>query len=243
MIPIVDKQSAIPIYVQIEELLRERIVQGTYPVNSLIPSERDLSAQFGVSRMTVRQALLNLVKEGYLYREKGRGTFVAEEKMEQPLNGLTSFTEDMKARGFVPGTKLIGFSKVKPDAQIAAKLGLAEEALVYKIIRIRYADNTPMAIERSFLPVGLLPELTEEALQGSLYAYIEQQAHLVIGQATQRMEAALAKLDDAEYLQISLPSAVVLIERISMLDDGRPFEVVRSTYRADRYKFISEIGR
>ncbi|WP_251636895.1 GntR family transcriptional regulator [Sporosarcina sp. NCCP-2716] len=239
----VDKQSAIPIYVQIEELLRERIAEGTYPVNSLIPSERDLSAQFGVSRMTVRQALLNLVKEGLLYREKGRGTFVAEEKMEQPLNGLTSFTEDMKARGFVPGTKLIGFSIVQPDAQIAAKLGLDGEASVYKIIRIRYADNTPMAIERSFLPVGLLPELTEEALQGSLYAYIEQQAHLVIGQATQRMEAALAKLDDAEYLQISLPAAVVLIERISMLDDGRPFEVVRSTYRADRYKFISEIGR
>ncbi|GKV68533.1 HTH-type transcriptional repressor YvoA [Sporosarcina sp. NCCP-2716] len=243
MLPIVDKQSAIPIYVQIEELLRERIAEGTYPVNSLIPSERDLSAQFGVSRMTVRQALLNLVKEGLLYREKGRGTFVAEEKMEQPLNGLTSFTEDMKARGFVPGTKLIGFSIVQPDAQIAAKLGLDGEASVYKIIRIRYADNTPMAIERSFLPVGLLPELTEEALQGSLYAYIEQQAHLVIGQATQRMEAALAKLDDAEYLQISLPAAVVLIERISMLDDGRPFEVVRSTYRADRYKFISEIGR
>ncbi len=243
MIPIVDKQSSIPIYVQIEDLLRDRIVQGTYPVNSLIPSERDLSAQFGVSRMTVRQALMNLVKEGYLYREKGRGTFVAEEKMEQPLNGLTSFTEDMKARGFVPGTKLIGFSKVQPDVHIAAKLGLAEEALVYKIIRVRYADNTPMAIERSFLPVGLLPDLTEEALQGSLYAYIEQQAHLVIGQATQRMEAALAKLDDAEYLQISLPAAVVLIERISMLDDGRPFEVVRSTYRADRYKFISEIGR
>jgi len=243
VIPIVDKQSSIPIYVQIEDLLRDRIVQGTYPVNSLIPSERDLSAQFGVSRMTVRQALMNLVKEGYLYREKGRGTFVAEEKMEQPLNGLTSFTEDMKARGFVPGTKLIGFSKVQPDVHIAAKLGLAEEALVYKIIRVRYADNTPMAIERSFLPVGLLPDLTEEALQGSLYAYIEQQAHLVIGQATQRMEAALAKLDDAEYLQISLPAAVVLIERISMLDDGRPFEVVRSTYRADRYKFISEIGR
>ncbi|WJY29034.1 MULTISPECIES: GntR family transcriptional regulator [Sporosarcina] len=239
----VDKQSSIPIYVQIEELLRERIACGTYPVNSLIPSERELSEQFGVSRMTVRQSLMNLVKEGLLYREKGRGTFVAEEKMEQPLNGLTSFTEDMKARGFVPGTALVSFKEVKPDKQVAARLGLPAGALVYQIVRVRYADNTPMAIERSFLPVALLPDLTEAALQGSLYAYIEQECGLVIGQAVQRMEAALAKQEDAEFLQISLPAAVVLIERVSALDDGRPFEVVRSTYRADRYKFISEIGR
>lgn len=238
-----DKQSAIPIYIQIEEFLKEQIMQGVYPVKSLIPSERDLSDFFGVSRMTVRQSITNLVKDGLLYREKGRGTFVAEEKMEQPLNGLTSFTEDMKARGFSPGTKLVYFSQVKVDAQIAVKLKLTSDASVHKIVRVRYADDTPMAIERSYLPVNLLPNLTEDALQGSLYSYIEKDEKLVIGQATQRMEASLAKNEDAEYLQISLPAAVVLIERVSTLEDGQPFEVVRSTYRADRYKFISEIGR
>ncbi|MDW0109891.1 GntR family transcriptional regulator [Sporosarcina aquimarina] len=238
-----DKQSAIPIYVQIEDYLKQQIAQDVYPVKSIIPSERELSELFGVSRMTVRQSLTNLVKEGLLYREKGRGTFVAEEKMEQPLNGLTSFTEDMKARGLSPGTKLIGFSQVRPDPQIRARLGLSSEALVHKVVRIRYADNTPMAIERSYLPVDLLPTLSEEALQGSLYAFIEQQEKLVIGQATQRMEAALAKKEDAEYLQIAIPAAVVQIERVSTLEDGRTFEVVRSTYRSDRYKFISEIGR
>lgn len=238
-----DKQSAIPIYVQIEDYLKQQIAQDVYPVKSIIPSERELSELFGVSRMTVRQSLTNLVKEGLLYREKGRGTFVAEEKMEQPLNGLTSFTEDMKARGLSPGTKLVEFSQVRPDPQIRARLGLSSEALVYKVVRIRYADNTPMAIERSYLPVDLLPTLSEEALQGSLYAFIERQEKLVIGQATQRMEAALAKKEDAGYLQIAIPAAVVQIERVSTLDDGRTFEVVRSTYRSDRYKFISEIGR
>lgn len=238
-----DKQSAIPIYVQIEDYLKEQIAQGVYPVKSLIPSERELTDMFGVSRMTVRQSLTNLVKDGLLYREKGRGTFVAEEKMEQPLNGLTSFTEDMKARGFVPGTKLISFSQIHPDPQLAARLGLSAEAYVHKVVRIRYADNTPMAIERSYLPMDLFPALSEEALRGSLYAFIENQEKLVIGKATQRMEAALAKTDDAGYLKIALPAAVVLIERVSTLEDGRIFEVVRSTYRADRYKFISEIGR
>lgn len=238
-----DKQSAIPIYVQIEDYLKEQIAQGVYPVKSLIPSERELTDMFGVSRMTVRQSLTNLVKDGLLYREKGRGTFVAEEKMEQPLNGLTSFTEDMKERGLVPGTKLISFTQIHPEPQIAARLGISSEALVHKVVRIRYADATPMAIERSFLPMELFPELSEQALQGSLYAFIEKQEKLVIGQATQRMEAALAKNEDAGFLQISLPAAVVLIERVSALSDGRVFEVVRSTYRADRYKFISEIGR
>lgn len=238
-----DKQSAIPIYVQIEDYLKEQIAQGVYPVKSLIPSERELTDMFGVSRMTVRQSLTNLVKDGLLYREKGRGTFVAEEKMEQPLNGLTSFTEDMKERGFVPGTKLISFSQVHPDPQLSTRLGISSEALVHKVVRIRYADDTPMAIERSYLPVELFPTLSAEALQGSLYAFIEKQEKLVIGQATQRMEAALAKTDDAGYLHIALPAAVVLIERVSTLEDGRIFEVVRSTYRADRYKFISEIGR
>ncbi|MCM3757879.1 GntR family transcriptional regulator [Sporosarcina aquimarina] len=238
-----DKQSAIPIYVQIEDFLKEQIAQGVYPVKSLIPSERELTDMFGVSRMTVRQSLTNLVKDGLLYREKGRGTFVAEEKMEQPLNGLTSFTEDMKERGFIPGTKLISFSQVHPDPQLSNRLGISSDALVHKVVRIRYADDTPMAIERSYLPVELFPTLSEEALEGSLYAFIEKQEKLVIGQATQRMEAALAKTEDAGYLHISLPAAVVLIERVSTLDDGRIFEVVRSTYRADRYKFISEIGR
>ena len=238
-----DKRSAIPIYVQIEEYLKDQISDGVYPVESLIPSERELSEQFGVSRMTVRHSLTNLVKEGLLYRQKGRGTFVAAEKMEQPLNGLTSFTEDMKARGLVPGTKLVEFSQIHPDSQIADKLKLLTSDMIYKVVRIRYADNTPMAIERSYLPIQLLPSLKEEALQGSLYAYIEQQQQLVIGQATQRMEASLAKKEDAEYLQITLPAAVVQIERVSILDDGRPFEVVQSTYRSDRYKFISEIGR
>lgn len=238
-----DKQSSIPIYIQIEGYLKQQIAQGIYPVQSLIPSERELADLFGVSRMTVRHSLTNLVKDGLLYREKGRGTFVAEEKMEQPLTGLTSFTEDMKSRGLEPGTKLINFSQGGTDAQVTEKLGLVPGSSVHKVVRIRYADGRPMAIERSYLPVYLLPELDEEALQGSLYSYIEHHEKLTIGQATQRMEASLAKKEDADYLQIELPAAVVQIERVSMLEDGRVFEVVRSTYRSDRYKFISEIGR
>lgn len=239
---VLDKQSHIPMYAQIEEELERRIEQGEFSVGSAIPSERELTELFGVSRMTVRQSVTNLVNRGLLYREKGRGTFVASPKVEQPLIGMTSFTEDMKARGMAPSNKLIRFEKKMADPDIAQELQLDSREEVFLVERIRYADEKPMALERTYLPVKLFPKLSEDALNGSLYSLIEQQ-QLAISHASQRMEAALVKKEDAEYLQIAIPSAVLIIERTSYLTNGFPFEVVRSIYRADRYKFIAEIQR
>ncbi|MFJ7936410.1 GntR family transcriptional regulator [Sporosarcina sp. NPDC096371] len=237
-----DKQSPVPMYVQIEEHLKRRIVQGEFEVGMAIPSERELTELFDVSRMTVRQSITNLVTEGLLYREKGRGTFVASPKVEQPLSGLTSFTEDMLSRGMEPSTKLVRFKKVVAELDIAQALQLAEGEEVFVVKRIRHADDKPMAIERSYLPVKIVPELNLDAVEGSVYSFIENH-QLAISHATQSMEATLVKKEDAELLQISVPSAVLLIERMSYLTNGMPFEIVRSMYRADRYKFISEIRR
>ncbi|AUD15353.1 MULTISPECIES: GntR family transcriptional regulator [unclassified Planococcus (in: firmicutes)] len=238
-----DKQSPIPIYIQIEEQLKQQIQQGDFSVGTSIPSERELSERFAVSRMTVRQSITNLVNDGLLYREKGRGTFVASPKVEQPLNGLTSFTEDMESRGMVPSSKLIGFEILEPESDVAQELQLSHGDQVYFVERIRFADDKPMAIERTFLPVKRFPDLTEESFQGSLYAVIENQQQLKISRATQRMEAGLVKKEDADLLEIQLPAAILIIERISFLEGDLPFEVVRSTYRADRYKFTTEIQR
>ncbi|MFP3357359.1 GntR family transcriptional regulator [Planococcus sp. SIMBA_143] len=238
-----DKQSPIPIYIQIEEQLKQQIQQGDFSVGTSIPSERELSERFAVSRMTVRQSITNLVNDGLLYREKGRGTFVASPKVEQPLNGLTSFTEDMESRGMVPSSKLIGFEILEPEIDVAHELQLEQGDQVYFVERIRFADDKPMAIERTFLPVKRFPNLTEESFGGSLYAVIETEQQLKISRATQRMEAGLVKKEDAVLLEIQLPAAILIIERISYLEGDLPFEVVRSTYRADRYKFTTEIQR
>ena len=243
MSALLDKQSPVPIYIQIEEYLKTQILQGDFVIGVAIPSERELTELFGVSRMTVRQSITNLVNEGLLYREKGRGTYVATPKIEQPLNGLTSFTEDMLSRGMKPSSKLISFKKIIPEKDIASELQLNEDEEVFVVKRIRYADDKPMAIERSYLPVKLVPELDLATIEGSLYSYIEQDKRLVISHATQCMEAVLVKKEDAELLQVYMPSAVLMIERISYLTKGIPFEIVRSAYRADRYKFISEIRR
>ena len=119
-----DKQSPIPMYVQIEDYLKNQILQGDFVIGVAIPSERELTDTFGVSRMTVRQSITNLVNEGLLYREKGRGTYVATPKIEQPLSGLTSFTEDMLSRGMKPSNKLISFEKMIPEIDIVHELQL-----------------------------------------------------------------------------------------------------------------------
>ncbi|WP_332647018.1 GntR family transcriptional regulator [Lysinibacillus sp. 54212] len=238
-----DKNSHIPIYIQIEEILKQRIYLEEYGIDESIPSERELSIQFGVSRMTVRQAINTLVNSGLLYREKGRGTYVANPKLEQPLMGLTSFTEDMRARGMEPSSKILRFEKIVPPFDIASDLLLEKDEEVFFVVRIRNANDKPMAIERTYIPVKLYPELDEKKIMGSLYALIEAKFHQKIGNAIQQMEAAIVAKDDCRYLQISPTAPVLIIKRISYLSDGIPFELVRSTYRADRYKFISEIKR
>ncbi len=240
---LLDKQSTVPMYVQIEEHLKQRILQGEFSVGTAIPSERELTEMFNVSRMTVRQSITNMVNTGLLYREKGRGTFVAASKVEQPLSGLTSFTEDMLSRGMTPSNILVGFDKIIPELDVANKLQLSEGQEVFLVKRIRYADDKPMAIEKTYLPVKLVPKLDKDALNGSLYAFIEKDKQMTIGHAMQRMEAALVNEEDADFLQIDVPSAILIIERISYLTNEVPFEIVHSSYRADRYQFLSEIRR
>ncbi|QFG01230.1 GntR family transcriptional regulator [Psychrobacillus glaciei] len=239
----IDKNSHVPIYVQIQELLKQRILLGEYKVGENISSERELSEQLGVSRMTVRQSITNLVNTNLLYREKGRGTFVANPKREQSLHGLTSFTEDMKARGMKPSNKLIQFEKMIPSFDIAKDLQLEKREEVFYVVRIRYADEKPMAIERTFIPVKIFPELDEKKIMGSLYTLIETHRHQKIGNAIQEIEAAILSKEDSECLAMDDLTAGLIIKRTSFLIDGIPFELVRSIYRADRYKFISEINR
>ena len=157
----IDKKSHVPIYVQIEEELKKKIFHGEYKKGEAIPSERYLTEMFDVSRMTVRQAITNLVTSGLLYREKGRGTFVSTPKFEQSLNSLTSFTEDMISRGLTPSSKIIKFEKQVPSIDIAEDLSLEVGEEVYFVMRIRNADEKPMAIERTYIPVKLFPNLNE----------------------------------------------------------------------------------
>ncbi|MFC0273314.1 GntR family transcriptional regulator [Metabacillus herbersteinensis] len=239
----IDKSSPVPIYHQIEEQLKTQIEEGTLMSDSALPSEREYAETFQVSRMTVRQALNNLVNDGFLYRQKGRGTFVSKQKVEQKLLGLTSFTEDMVARGLSPSNKLITFEVFPASDRIAKQLQIPPTTPVYEIQRVRLADGIPMAIETSYLPASLIKGLTKEIINHSLYNYVENTLSLKIERATQQLEASIARESETKLLQIDKGAPILLISRTSFLKDGTPFEFVKSAYRADRYKFVHHMDR
>ncbi|WP_134702581.1 GntR family transcriptional regulator [Ammoniphilus sp. YIM 78166] len=239
----INKNLPIPIYYQIEEGMKELIEQGSLKPGDLIPSERELCEAYGISRMTVRQAVNNLVNDGYLVRQQGRGTFVSKGKMEQGLRGVTSFSEDMRARGMVPSTKLLHFGLIRAKKPLAEKLGLSEEAPIYEVKRVRLADGIPMAYEISYLSASLLPGFSAEAAEGSIYEYVENILQLKIGNAHQVLEASLARGSECEILELEQGAPVLLIQRKTYLTDGVPLEIVKSVYPGDRYKFVIDMQR
>jgi GntR family transcriptional regulator len=237
------KNSPIPIYYQLIEQIQEKIEKGLLKPGDAIPSEREFSEKYQISRMTVRQALTHLVNNGYLHRLQGKGTFVAEQKMEQPLQGLTSFTEDMTARGMKPDSHIIQFEMIPSTAQIAKQLSINEYAPVYEIKRVRLADEVPMALETTYISANLVKGLTEEIVNQSLYAYMENKLNLEIDYGSQMIEASIADTLEAQYLNIQAGAPILLIQRNTFLQDGTPVELVKSSYRADRYKFMIQMKR
>jgi GntR family transcriptional regulator len=239
----IKKNSPIPIYYQLEEQIKDLIENGVLKPGDAIPPEREYAEKYQISRMTVRQAFTHLVNDGYLHRIQGKGTFVSERKIEQPLQGLTSFTEDMKARGLNPGSQLIHFEMIPATSQIASQLSIQEYGPVYEIKRIRLADDVPMALETNYISANLIKGLTEQIVNQSLYSYIEQQLGFQIDYATQVIESSVANQIEAQHLKINTGSPVMLIQRNTFLQDGTPVELVKSSYRADRYKFMIQMKR
>lgn len=233
----VDKSSVVPIYYQLKTIIQNKIAEGVYPVGTRLPSERELCEKHAISRMTVRQAINDLVNEGLLMREQGRGTFVTKPKIEQGLFTLSSFTDEMKRRNMIPGAKLLDFRVTTADRKDAARLGLEEGGQIHEITRLRLADNEPMAIEISHVPLRYVPELTPEAVAaGSLYEILRNRG-IHMAYAEQTLEASLAKVKEAEMLRIKPKAPVLMMERTTFMSNGQVVEYVKSIYRADRYRF------
>lgn len=231
-----------PLYFQIEEAIKQKIDKGEWITGTMISSEREFAENYEVSRMTVRQAINNLVNDGYLTRQKGKGTFVSAKKIEQKLLGLTSFTEDMRSRGYQPASKLISFQTIRANQRLAKALEIPEDKDVYEIKRVRLANDIPMAIETTFVPVHLLYLQESHIKEGSLYSEVEN-AGFKIDYATQSLEASIARDAESEILEITKGAPVLLIERQTFLTNGMPLELVHSVYRGDRYKFMIDMKR
>ena len=240
----IDKNSPIPIYYQIMSQLREKILDGEYPVDSTLPPERELVETYQVSRMTIRQAIMELVNEGILVRRKGIGTFVAPPKLEQPLNSLTSFTEDMAQRGMKAGSHVVSFQQMQPDPTTRKLLNISADERVFEYVRLRLADDDPMALETTTLLASLCPGLQKEDLENrSLYTVLTERWGIQLEYATQSLEPILAPAYEAGLLHVAPGSPLLLMHRVTYDQNGKAFEHVKSMYRGDRYKFVTELRR
>jgi GntR family transcriptional regulator len=210
--------------------------------NELLPTERDLATRFGVSRMTIRQALRALIDEGRIYAVRGQGTFLSEPKVSK-TQALTSFSDDMRARGYTPGSRLLEVSLGPAEPLTARDLGLEPGSPVYRIERVRLADSVPMCHELVHLPARLFPGLSEQDLDGSLYQLLEDRYRTRIVRADQTIRAVLVDRRRAALLGVALRSAALSVLRISTDDKGRLAERAESVYRADRYDFAASVTR
>ncbi|WP_349407679.1 GntR family transcriptional regulator [Pseudalkalibacillus sp. SCS-8] len=233
-----DKQSALPLYFQVEQYMLNKIKTGEYRKGTLIPSERELSERFQISRMTVRQAINNLVNRGLLTRERGKGTFVAQPKIAYPLKGVFSFTEDMKRRGLTPSTRVVSFHvESEPPPKVLNDLACEEGEKVLRLERIRFANEEPLALETAFLPYTLFKDLTEKDTEGSIYEYVRNRLQFVIKRAQQEIEASIVTERDRVLLDLPSESPVLVVHRTTYTEEDIPFESVKTVFRGDRYTF------
>ena len=221
---------------QVLELI-ERLGVGT-----AIPSERQLSADLGVSRLTVRAALDDLAREGYLVRRRGSGTYVQQPKISQQLT-MTSFSEDMRRRGMVPSSTTLSLTRQLAGPRLGRFLNVSPGDEVVVVKRLRLADGVSMAIETLHIPEALAPGLTPESLNGSLYELLQERYGIVVASGTQAIEPTVTNEEESAALGVPLHSPAFLFERTSRDPQDRTIEFVQSVYRGDRYRIVTELNR
>ena len=240
--PALDRRSVVPLYFQIRQYLLDQIRSEELKPGDAVPSEQAISARFGVSRMTVRQALKSLADLGVIYSQRGKGTFVAGNKLEKSFRQVLSFTEEMAARGSKPSSKVLRFVVEEADQAAANALQVSLGEKLISLRRLRLADSVPMGIEWSRIPLSLCPDLMQRFQpNSSLYQLLSRHYGIKVAVTDEVAEAAVANAEEAHLLQIPKRAPVLLFSRISYVESGRTVEYVTSVYRGDRYKIVNRL--
>jgi len=241
----IDPYAAVPKYYQLASILRQQIDNGEWQPRQPIPSERQLEVLYNVSRTTIREAIDYLTRQGYLYREHGRGTFVSPPKLQKALMELTSFSEDLVKRGIRPGQIIRDISTVVPPASILQRLELAPGTPMLRLERIRLGNDVPIGLQTSYLVLepgqGITRAEMEEA--GSLYKLLQEKFHIIPSEADETLEVTVATKEEAELLQIEEGAPLLLSERVLFAQNRHPVEYVKILYRGDRYRYYVRLTR
>ncbi len=236
------RESRLPLYQQLYDILRDELRREDWKPGDMFPAESELMQRFEVSRITVRQVLDMLVKEGLIYRRQGRGTFVAHPTIEQTQARIVSFTEDMRRRGFQPGTEVLEATLLPAAPDIAGKLGVDPLEELAHIRRLRLADGEPMSIEDAYLVHRYFPGLLDrDYAQRPLRRTLEETYGVHLVRAKQVVRAVRAPRELAKLLSVRQGTALLFIERVSYSAQAVPVEFLRIHYRGDRYALYNEL--
>ena len=239
-----ERSSGVPLYYQIQQRLIRQIHSGAFKPGQPIPSLQEIAARLGVSQMTARQAIRALCDLGLMYSRQGKGTFVSGIKHERSFRHVLSFTEEMKARGSMPGSRVLSFRIQSGNREVTTALGLSSAQRVFRLRRIRLSDGLPIGIECSCLPQQICPDLlTTFDPAGSLYQELEEHYGIRMEVTDEIVEVGKATADEVRLLKVSPGSAVFLFTRTSYGENGKPIEYVKSTYRGDRYRIVQRLTR
>ena len=233
-----DAASSLPLYQQLQRALRDAIERKLLSADDALPAERDLASDFSVSRITVRKAIDGLVEEGLLIRRQGSGTFVRS-RVEKNFSKLTSFSEDMRARGRNPRSVWLSRAAGTVTPEEALTLRASPGTPVFRFHRIRFADEAPMALEYATVLGSCLPSV--DAVETSLYEALERTGNRPV-RALQRLRAVLFTAEQAELLGANEKDAGLLVERLGFHKDGRAVEFSQSYYCGDTYDFVAELS-
>lgn len=234
-----DADSVTPLYLQLANKLSKGIHSGYWQPDEALPSERMLSETLGISRVTARKAIDLLCERDLLTRKRGSGTYITP-KLEQPLSRLTNFSEELRQRGFKPGSQwLLRETGIAAPEEILS-LGLSPNAMVSRLKRLRTADDVVMAIETSTIPASYLPD--PKVITESLYGYLEAKGAIPM-RALQRIRAISATAEQARLAGVKQGAAMLHITRIGYLENGTAIELTHSYCRSDFYEFVAELRR
>lgn len=239
-----DRHSQLPLYAQVEAVLAARIADGTYPPGAQLPNEASLLSSFGISRTTLQKTVQNLITRGLIEIRRGKGTFVTQPRLTQPLTELSGFVEDMRAHGRHPSARLLAKQIDTASDAVAGKLALEPGTPVVHIQRVRLADGTPLSFDETWLPMDIGEKIVENDLEAEpIFTLLEEKYGIPLIEAEYRLEAISAGEAVAGALEIETGSPIFLIERTSYCDGNRPVDYEKLYYRGDQIQFVTRLGR
>jgi GntR family transcriptional regulator len=238
---VIYRESPVPLHHQIKEAILRQLESGILHAGDRLPAEKELAGSLGISQAPVKQAILELAREGYVQRSKGKGTFVRSPKIEESINFLTSFTESMQRKGIQPEMRIIALESVSPPREVALQLCLNEHELAIMLKRLFLLNGQPATIITSFLSQSRFPGLLQVNFTGqSLYRVLEQDYQVKLSRAENYLEVMPCTAADAVLLGIRVNSPTLVITGVSYHADQSPVEYARVLYRTDRFRFFIE---